>query len=165
MPLAEVKIKQVKERARGIIAVNPFTLCATFLVYLIAFITFGIDCVQSSGMSEYLSPWEALSGRKPDYATDLALNFCEYVEVHERNDIFISVALARTRPALAMHPRANRQGSWVFYLLDTEKTVTRDYHTRLPMPSSVIEHMERKARQERGVTRANNPLIVLDQEH
>lgn len=172
VPLAEVKIKQIKERARGIIAVNPFTLCATFLVYLIAFITFGINCVPSSGMSEYISPWEALSGRKPDFKTDLGLNFCEYVEVHERDDIINSVSVARTRPALALHPRANRQGSWVFYLLDSEKTVTRDYYTRLPMPSSVIDHMERKARQERGVgrdpkfrmTRANNPLIVLDED-
>ena len=171
VPLAEVKIKQIKERARGIISVNPFTLCATFLVYLIAFITYGINCVPSSGMSEYVSPWEALSGRKPDYSTDLALNFCEYVEVHERNDIINTVSVARTRPALALHPRANRQGSWVFFLLDSEKTVTRDYYTRLPMPNSVIEHMERKARQERGVgkdlkfrmTRANNPLLVIDE--
>ena len=168
VPLVEAKVRQVKERVRGILSVNPFTLSIAFLVYLVYFVCFGINCVPSAGMSEFISPWECLTGRKPNYKTDLALSFCDYVEVHENNDIINSVSVPRTRPALALYPRGNKQGSWVFYALDSERLLVRDFYTKLPMPQQLIDHLNAKARQERAVpadpkfrlTRATNTAIL-----
>ena len=149
---AENKIKQIKERARGIMAVSPFTLMTSFIVYLMFFIAWGINCVPTFTTSEFISPFEAVTGRKPSYKRDFALDFCEYVEIHERNDI-INDMKPRTRPAIALFPKGNKQGTYVFWTMDTRRLVARDRWTKMPMPAAVITFMNQLANDEGLLTR------------
>ena len=61
---AENKIKQLKERARGINAVNTFMLMTSFIVYLMLFVTWGLNCVPTTTTSEFISPIESQASRR-----------------------------------------------------------------------------------------------------
>ena len=140
---AENKIEQLKERARGIIAVNPFTRMASFIVYLMLSVTWGLNCVPSTTASEFISS-EAVTGRKSSFEKDFALDFCEYVEIHAHNDV-VNDMTPRTKPAIALFPKENKQGTWVFWTMDTKRLAARDRWTRVPMPAAVISFMNQLA--------------------
>ena len=165
VPLVEMKIKQIKERVRGINAVSPYTICLSFIVWLVYFVVARINMVPSSAMSTYISPTEALTGRKVSFK-DTALSFGQYVEIHERNSV-VNNLTPRTRGAIALGPRGTLQGSQWFYVFDTGKLVARDRWTIMPMPDTVIAFMNAKASKQRPVRpdptfRLGNRIITLD---
>ena len=114
VPVVENKIKTVKERVRGHIATMPFKLCVSLLVWLVYFCVSRINLVPTSTMSaEYVAPREAFNGTRLDYKRDLGLKFGEYCEVHEQYLVTNTMA-PRTRPAIALMSKGNKQGSWQF---------------------------------------------------
>ena len=146
VPVVENKIKTVKERVRGHIATMPFKLCISLLVWLVYFCVSRINLVPTSTMStDYVAPREAFNGSRLDYKRDLGLKFGEYCEVHEQYLVTNTMA-PRTRPAIALMSKGNKQGSWQFMALDTFRVITRDHWTKLPMPDSVIKMLNEKAR-------------------
>ena len=160
VPVVENKIKTVKERVRGHINVLPFKLCVALLIWLVYYCVSRINLVPTSTMStEYISPREAFTGMRMDYARDLSLKFGDYCEVHEQYLITNTMA-PRTRPAIALKPKGNRQGSWEFFALGTYRILTRDHWTKLPMPDSVINELNAKAAQ--GKKRvSDDPVFTL----
>ena len=167
VPLVEMKIKQIKERVRGINAVSPYKICLSFMVWLVYYVVSRINMVPSSAMSAYISPTEALTGRKVSFK-DTSLSFGQYVEVHERNDV-INNLTPRTRGAIALGPRGTLQGSQWFYVFDTGKLIARDRWTEMPMPDTVIAYMNAKAAKQRPVRpdptfRLGDRIITLEAE-
>jgi hypothetical protein len=168
---AEAEVRVVKERMRGIVQTLPFRIPLEFVVYLVIFIIFGLNCAPRRTMSEYISPFEAVTGRKPDVKRDLALSFGQYVEIHERHDI-INDMKSRTSSALALYPTGNQQGQWAFWKLDTNEVVTRTYWDPLPMPTAVVKLLDDYG-EKRGVLpkaptfrlgRRDGRAILLDDE-
>ena len=95
--------------------------------------------------AEYVAPREAFNGTRLDYKRDLGLKFGEYCEVHEQYLVTNTMA-PRTRPAIALMSKGNKQGSWQFMALDTFRVITRDHWTKLPMPDSVVKMLNDKAK-------------------
>eukprot|EP01041_Mallomonas_annulata_P012093 gene12093-25362_t len=52
---------------------------------------------------------------------------------------------SRTRPGISLNMKGNRQNSWYFYMLDTDKLVLRDHWTDMPTPDWVIQQINAKA--------------------
>jgi hypothetical protein len=145
VPVVENRIKTVKERVRGLIAILPFVLCLTFLVYAVKHVVTMVNKAPSETMSEFIAPITALTGR-PVHVDDIRLPFLQYVEVHERGTrVQNSVTNARTRSCLALYPRDNLQHSWYFYFLDKGTLIARDRYTVVPMPGHVVRMMQQMA--------------------
>ena len=161
VPTVERKIGVVKGRVRGHINTLPFNLCMSLLIWLVYFCVNRINLVPTSTMPEVISPREAFNGMRLDYKRDLGLKFGQYVEVHEQYQVTNTMA-TRTRPAIALCPKGNRQGSWNFFALDTDSAIVRDHWTKLPMPNWIIDKLNSKA--EVGKKRVgDNPIFKLGQ--
>jgi len=144
VPSVERKIGVVKGRVRGHINTLPFSICVTLLVWLVYFCVSRINLVPTSTMSEVIAPREAFNGTRISYKRDLGLKFGQYVEVHEQHQVTNTMA-SRTRPAIALCPKGNKQGSWNFYALDTDTAILRDNWTKLPMPNWILDKLNKKA--------------------
>jgi hypothetical protein len=126
VPHVENRIRTVKERIRGILAVLPIVLCLTFMVYAVKHVVCMMNKVPSEGMSEFIAPVTAMTGR-PVHIDDITLPFLQYAEAHERGtSAQNSVTNPRTRSCLALYPRDNAQHSWWFYTLDKGTLIARD---------------------------------------
>jgi hypothetical protein len=120
VPVVENRIKTVKEKVRGLIAILRFVLSLTFLVYAM------VNKAPSETMSEFIAPITALTGR-PVHVEDIRW---PYLEVHERGTwAQNSVTNARTRSCLVLYPRDNLQHSRYFYCLDKGTLIARDRNT------------------------------------
>jgi hypothetical protein len=70
----------------------------------------------------------------------------------------------RTQPAIYLGPTANFQGSYKFLSLKTGKRITQKQFKELPMPDSVIRHveaMETREKQDKVITfcdRSGDPI-------
>ena len=85
LPVIERKIRELKERARAILATLPFKLATTLLVHLINFVVAHINLMPHLVGIINLSPVEAFRGRKIDFNKDLRVGFGEYCEVVDRS--------------------------------------------------------------------------------
>ena len=151
VPHVENRIRTVKERIRGILAVLPFVLCLTFMVYAVKHVVCMMNKVPSEGMSEFISPVTAMTGR-PVHIEDITLPFLQYVEAHERGtSAQNSVTNPRTRSCLALYPRDNAQHSWWFYTLDKGTLIARDRYTIMPMNDAIIGVMAKMAETKKTV--------------
>eukprot|EP01041_Mallomonas_annulata_P013615 gene13615-28917_t len=117
VPVVERKIKQVKEKVR----VSTSTI-----------------------EGEYISPRESFQGVKADFKRELSLSYGQYCEVHKQPFI-TNTMKSRTRPRTSLNMKGNRQNSWYFYMLDTDKLVSRDHWTAMPTPNWVIQQIIAKA--------------------
>ena len=99
--------------------------------------------------SERISANVVTLGRKLNYETDLALQFGEYVDVHE-HDRVTNTGVSRTEPAIALMPTGSVQGTWWFLRLRNMKPVKRERWTALPIPATIIELLNQEAVKTRG---------------
>ena len=84
----------------------------------------------------------ALTGIKLDYSKHFRLPFGSYVKVHDKPSPTNSPT-ARTVGAITLGPTGNLEGGYKFLNLRTGKNVTRRSWTHLPMPSEVIERVNK----------------------
>ena len=140
----EVQIRTVKERTRGILATLPFRLTKILLMWLVLFVVSRLNLVGNSVTSEFISPAEAVYGRKANYKTDLALNFGDYCELHEFDEV-TNTMRPRTVAALALMSTGNAQGSWWFLKLNTGKTVRRDRWIEMRLTDEMIQKLNTMA--------------------
>ena len=92
------------------------------------------------------------------------MEFGEYVQTHEEHD---NSMVTRTVGAIATCPTGNTQGGYYFICLDTGWRINRRDWTTLPMPSEVVDHVHRLARQAKAnkqlafTNLRNNDLDIL----
>ena len=145
----EPKIRQVKERVRGIMSVMPYALGSVLLCWLVCYVVSRLNWVYTTVGSEKISANVVTLGRKLNYETDLALQFGEYVEIHEHDRITNTTA-ARTEAAIALMPSGSVQGTWWFLKLGNMRPVKRERWTALPMPSNVVAMLNLQAARTRA---------------
>jgi len=146
VPRVESAIRIIKERVRGHIAVLPFRLSFSLLVWLVYYCVGRINLVPTSSLTVPIPPRELLTGRKVNFKKDLKLSFGDYVEVIEQQST--NKMNPRSRGCIALMPTGNVQGTWNFLALDTGKVISRDNWVRLPMPDMVINALNTRAQAE-----------------
>ena len=143
VPVVERKIQEVKERARGIINTLPFKLALSLIVWLIFFCVSRINLLPHKGSPIGIAPSEAFRSRKTDAKLDLRCGFGDYAEVV---DPYADNSMKpRTQAAIALLPIGNLTGSVNFLSLATGRVIRRDQFTVLPMPDTVIQHLNKMA--------------------
>ena len=155
VPVIEIKIKEVKERSRGIFHSLPFSLAASLIVWLVYFCVSRINLVPHKSGFANISPTEAFLGRKTDYKRDLRCGFADYAECFDPYSD--NTIRSRTHPAISLIPTGNRSGSVKFLSLVSGKVITRDQFVILPMPDNVIAHLNALAKLNREA-----PIVALD---
>jgi hypothetical protein len=140
VPVAERRIRTLKERCRSIFNTLPFTkLPGMLVVQMVSTCNFWLNIYPpKDGVSPYINPRELITGVKIDYNKHIRAEFGEYAQVHEEHDNSMKT---RTTGAIATKPTGNAQGGHWFYSLTTGRMLDRGHWTPLPMPTDVIERV------------------------
>jgi hypothetical protein len=134
--VVERKIREVKERARGILNTLPFTLPLFLLPWLVFFAVSRINLLPHKGGPHKTSPFEAFNGRKVNYKTDM-LSFGVLVEAHVPYPD--NSMKPRTEAALSLGPTGNVQGTGIFYRFSTGTIIKRNHYEVRPMSSDFVD--------------------------
>jgi hypothetical protein len=145
VPVIERKIRQIKERIRAHLTTLPFRVCRFLLIKLVEYCAQSINNVPQTIAEHALTPRELFTGKKLNYNLDLRLEFGAYVQIPNDNNHQKNSMEERTIDAICLRMKGNLQGSGMFYSLKTNKVVTRDRWTVLPMPATVIEKLNKLA--------------------
>jgi hypothetical protein len=140
VPVAERRIRTLKERCRSICNTLPFKkLPGMLVVQMVSTCNFWLNIYPpKDGVSRNINPRELMTGVKIDYNKHIRAEFGEYVQVHEQHDNSMKT---RTTGAIATKPTGNAQGGHWFYSLTTGRMLDRRRWTPLPMPADVIERV------------------------
>ena len=140
----ENAIGRVKSRARGIMAQLPYKLCKILLIYLTGYCITRINQSLNDKTPGALCPFSNFKLRKLDIDIDYRIGFGEYAQVHEHRELTGTME-PRTTGAISLCPTGNLTGSQKFLSLSTKKVITRDKWTKLPIPQSVINKLNKWA--------------------
>jgi hypothetical protein len=138
-PVVERKIREIKECMRGIFNTLPFKLPHSLIKWLAFFAVNRINLFPHRGAYLEMAPREVFLGRKTNFKVDARIAFGAYAEaIDPYSD---NTMRPRTTPCIALCPTGNTTGSVQFLSLVTGSVITRDQFTELPMPDSVINHL------------------------
>ena len=167
--VVERKIRQVKERFRGIACTLPYKLTEFLESWLVKYVVSRIVLVPTSNSLEYTSPREKLWNRRINVDKELRHGFGDYVQVH--NNVVDNSMYERTAGAIALMPSGNLEGSWFYYLLHNGKVIKRNKATVLPITEEIILYLNNKASHRKGkihsvdkpiFERGNHNMIIED---
>jgi hypothetical protein len=146
VPVAERRIRTLKERCRSIFNTLPFTkLPGMLVVQMVSTCNFWLNVYPpKDGVSRKINPRELITGVKIDYNKHVRAAYGDYVQVHEEHNNSMAT---RTTGAIATKPTGNAQGGFWFYSLTTGRMLDRTRWTPLPMPQDVIDRVAVLARQ------------------
>ena len=140
--VVERKIRQIKERFRGISNTQPFKLTETLETWLVKYVVIRIVLVPTKKIIEFVSPREKLWGRRINVDKEPKHGFGDYVQVHSR--VVNNSMYERTSGAIALMPWGNLEGSWYFYLLHNGEVVKRNKATTMPITDDIIAYLNSK---------------------
>jgi hypothetical protein len=161
---AERSIRTLKERVRSYVNTLPYDLSNIMIIHLVYYCVSTINSFpRTSSIGSGVPPKELLTGRKLDFHKDCLLKFGEYVQVHE-DDMITNTMKERTLGAIALGPAGNVQGSYNFLSLKTWKIVKRRAWTRLPMPTHVVEMLNKKASEDIADLKRKGIVFEVDNE-
>jgi hypothetical protein len=106
VPVAERRIRTLKERCRSICCSLPFAkLPGMLVVQMVSTCNFWLNVYPpTDGVSRSINPRELITGVKIDYNKHIRAEFGEYVQTHEEHD---SSMKSRTTGAIATKPTGN----------------------------------------------------------
>jgi hypothetical protein len=140
VPVAERRIRTLKERCRCICNTLPFKkLPGMLVVQMVSTCNFWLTIFPpKDGISRNINPRDLITGVKIDYNQHVQADFGEYVQIHEEHE---NTMHTWTNGAIATKPSGNTQcGHW-FYSLATGLMLDRRQWNPLPMPPDVIERI------------------------
>ena len=143
VPVIERMIQTVKSRVRAHIHALPYTMNAALLTYCVLFCVRSVNLQPSATSTTLLSPQELYSGMRLDMARDLKCGFGDYV--HATVPVTDNSTAQRTDGCITLLPTGNATGSVRMYCLATNKVITRDQFTVVPMPQHVIALLNGRA--------------------
>eukprot|EP00187_Rhodella_violacea_P017509 CAMPEP_0184735476 /NCGR_PEP_ID=MMETSP0314-20130426/61884_1 /TAXON_ID=38298 /ORGANISM="Rhodella maculata, Strain CCMP 736" /LENGTH=366 /DNA_ID=CAMNT_0027202519 /DNA_START=228 /DNA_END=1324 /DNA_ORIENTATION=- len=97
---------------------------------------FGTSCLPKG-----VTPLELFTGRKADMKTETRFAFGDFGQAHFAK--VDNTMKERTTGCIALRPVGNVEGSWRFLNLSTEEITTRQKFTPQPMPSEIIERLNK----------------------
>jgi hypothetical protein len=145
VPVAERRIRTLKDRCRSICNTLPFKkLPGMLIVQMVSTCNFWLNIFPpKDGVSRNINPRELITGVKIVYDKHIRAEFGEYVQVHEEHN---NTMQTRTTGAIATKPTGNSQGGHWFYSLTTGRMLDRRHWTPLPMPADVIDRIHALAK-------------------
>jgi hypothetical protein len=142
-PVVERKIRTIRDRLRANdFDCKPIAVPERLLDYQIHYVVQRINMELSNNKLDQGIPWVAFTGLNLDMDVDFALKFMDYVQVFDRTAVEFKKP-ERTIGVIALRRVADASGSWLFYGLKSKKTFTADKWTKLPMPDTVIDILNR----------------------
>ena len=143
VPEIERQHRVIKERAHACCSTLPFkVLPKLLLVKMVKNCVIWINMFPAKGGIPNVSPRTLMTGIKLDYSKHFRLPFGSYVQVRDDPSLTNSPT-ARTVGAITLGPTSNLQGGYKLLNLRTGKKITRRNYTHLPMPSEVIERVNK----------------------
>jgi hypothetical protein len=150
VPHVENKIKTIKERVRAHDNSLPFVMTKILLIMCVLFCVSRINWMPSKSQVDKKPPMEQFSGRQFDAKRDMKCPFGSYVQATvPMTDNTMS---PRTEGCITGQPSGNLLGSVRMWTLKTQRLVTRDQFTVLPMPDLVIDFINAIA-EKQGIVR------------
>ena len=134
------KIRFIKDRARSILCGLHFQIPSYLYKYLIYFVVQRINLINHSYNNlSSTSPIEAFTGIKSDFNRDLKSSFGEYCQVlvPETDNSMDE----RTNGCIALSPSSDKDGSILFFHLNTKKIIKRNKWISLAITDNVIQYM------------------------
>ena len=135
---------------------------------MLKYATFWINALlRKSGVSNDLGPGTILDGIEPDFNLHYKIPLGTYCQVHE-GDVPMNTNAPRTIGAIYLGPSGNLQGGYEFLSISTGRIVNRRAFTELPMPTEVVDFINRMAEDEhhnshsRDVTLQDLSYVYLD---
>ena len=142
VPLIERKIRQVKERMRCIMSEIPYKIPKKVLDYLVSYAVKCINCMPTKHNNLNVNPYELFTGRKLDIKKDFPIPFGQRVHIGKDDSVLKkSVDISRTVDAISLIAKDNIQRTMLFYVLNTQLIVTRNYWQVIPINQDFINSM------------------------
>ena len=143
LPSLDRRIRTIKERNRATRSGVPFKLFSAFLVYSVLNSIRCINLFPCAG-SPKCPPRELFSGMKTDVKRDFPIAFSDYCLCYDTSNTFTNSSRPRMEECIALIPTGNRDGDVTFLNLRTGRIINRNRYDVLPMPESVIQHINRQ---------------------
>jgi len=158
VPVAERKIRLVKERMRCEICNLGYSINRTMLAHLPRYVCRRLNCCTSRIVSINVSPHELLTGQRVSAKQELKIGFGEYAYVYSVDGGAPNKADPRSRVCVCLGLSNNQEASAVFY--DLGKPLSQipriaDNYKVAPIPDQVVEYMNELAKEK---------LVVFDEE-
>jgi hypothetical protein len=155
----ERMIQTVKSRVRCHVHDLPFTMSKLLVTMCVLFCVSRINMIPNSTSVSRISPIVQYSGHQIDARRQLRCAFGDYVQATEP-ETTSNVKDARTYGCITLLPMGNDVGSVKMLRLSTNKLVNRTHFTILPMPDSVIQHLNKLAEDD-GITRLDDIAVDI----
>ena len=137
---AERRIRYVKEKTRSILYSLPYKLNITLLRWAVQAGNRLTNFPLSSTTTGTQSPRELFLGRQTDYIRDIGAPFGTYVLSHMPSTS--NSMASRTEACIFLLPKeTTTMGTYYLYKLSTNKIITRQHFSPVPMPDTVVQHL------------------------
>jgi len=150
VPVADIKMRYLKELIRGVHASLPWDLPKSLIIDLVMYATKRQNIRRTLSSSDNVCPVVKLTGRKLRFDKELGLKFGEYVEVYKAAVQSNDALENRSEPCIALWPAGNRQQSWKLLSLNTGKRINRSNWKRMETTTAIVEQMNNRAAKERA---------------
>jgi hypothetical protein len=141
IPKLDRKIRMIKERCRCITSTLPYEAPSFFIPWIVKFVVSRLNMIRrkESTIHSNESPRESFTGRKTNFKSDVNIGFGDYVQVIDVNQD--NSLKERTISCISLLPLSDGSGSVKFYCLKAKTIITRDSWVNVPIPDTVIEHL------------------------
>lgn len=157
VPIIENVLRQIKERMRCVYHTLPYALPVSEFKYLFYYCVKCLNMQPSGTSFDLTPPFEKMHGRKIDAKIDLRAAFGDYAQIHAP-EMDNSVTKSRTDPAIALYPTGSLGGTWKWLNLRTGGIVSRDQWDALPLPPTVQDLMNARAKAQKKQT-SRDPIF------
>ena len=140
VPRADERCKMIKNMFVSLQASLPFSIPDKLIGHAVTYVTMRLNMQRGRNMTA--PPRVEATGYKPSFDKEYNISFGKNCEVHNSN-ITSKHSQPNTRSCIALWPVGNRQGSWTFWNLATEKTVVSSHWQKYPhLPTPIIEQLK-----------------------
>ena len=154
VPVVERMIETVKQRVRAHEHSLPYLMPKLMIVWCVLFSVRSVNLQPSRTSTDRTSPHEQFTGMKLDARRDLRIAFGDYVQATV--PVTDNTMSARTLACIALLPVGNLTGSVRMWCIQSDRVITRDQFTILPMPDLLIAAINKRAEKE-GYARGSEP--------
>jgi hypothetical protein len=143
----DTRIRRLKELMRSVVDDLPYSLPRDRVKDLVTYGVSRINLRSTKALNDSSSPRVRLTGTRPEFKQEFGLAFGDYAEVYDPKSAIKSndIKTPRTEPCIALYPSANKNGSWMFYSLNSKAYVRRSQWTKLPTTKLVVAIMNEMA--------------------
>jgi hypothetical protein len=154
-PRIERRIRWVKEKFRGMEHTLPFAMNSFFVRWGMRAAARFTNLQRTASSTSPTTPRDKFLDRRFDWKLDGQIQFGDCIEVTVADTD--NTAAPRTDTCIALMHRDNRTGSFWAFHVSSNSPVVRDHFVRRPMPTQLIDQLNRSAAAQ-GHSRGPEPI-------